>query len=140
MDSRPKRSKSRYVDVTRLPTGSKTVFVVMGVLMALGVLMLLKLFRSTPKGFRPDVRMSALDKVQALSLTRTARRESEAGRLPEAVLAWQGAIATILETPSCAADFSRRCSAPGNHRRATSTSGSATPSSCCGSPAPMNPT
>ncbi|MBX3734528.1 MAG: tetratricopeptide repeat protein [Verrucomicrobiae bacterium] len=93
MDSRPKRSKSRYVDVTRLPTGSKTVFVVMGVLMALGVLMLLKLFRSTPKGFRPDVRMSALDKVQALSLARTARRESEAGRLPEAVLAWQGAIA-----------------------------------------------
>ncbi|MFO1460562.1 MAG: hypothetical protein U1G08_14270 [Verrucomicrobiota bacterium] len=87
------RSSQRYVDFTRLPTGSKSVLVVLAVFVATGVLSLVKIFPSTPRGFLPEFRMSALDKLQAASLARGARKESEAGRVDEAVLGWQAAIA-----------------------------------------------
>ncbi|MBN8248134.1 MAG: hypothetical protein J0L84_11905 [Verrucomicrobia bacterium] len=89
---RLRRSRNRYVDFTQLPTGSRTILFVMGFLVLAGGLMLVKMFRSTPKGFRPEVRISALDKIQAASLARGARAESEAGHLSEAVLGWQAAI------------------------------------------------
>lgn len=87
------RSHQRYVDFTRLPTGSKSVLVVLAVFVATGVLSLVKIFPSTPRGFLPEYRMSVLDKLQAASLARGARKEAEAGRVDEAVLGWQAAIA-----------------------------------------------
>ncbi|MBL9172985.1 MAG: hypothetical protein JNL10_05580 [Verrucomicrobiales bacterium] len=87
------RPSQRYVDFTRLPTGSKSVLVVLGALVVLGILGLVKIFPSTPRGFLPEYRMSALDKLQAASLARSARRESADGRVDEAVIGWQAAIA-----------------------------------------------
>ncbi|MCW5558763.1 MAG: hypothetical protein KIT22_13160, partial [Verrucomicrobiae bacterium] len=90
--SRPRRSRNRYVDFTQLPTGSRTILFVMAGLMLVGTLMLVKVLRSTPKGFRPEIRMSVLDKFQAASLARGAREQAAAGHLSEAVLGWQAAI------------------------------------------------
>jgi len=80
------------VDFTQLPTGSRTILFVMGFLVLVGVLMLVKVLRATPEGFRPEVRVSVLDKIQAASLARGARKEAAAGHLAESVLGWQAAI------------------------------------------------
>lgn len=87
------------------------------ILFVLGVvglaLMLPKVWRTTPRGFEPEVRISLLDRVQAWSLKRNALR-SEGADLPEAAMrgyraAWannpadltalRGMIRTIPETP-----------------------------------------
>lgn len=94
------RSKVRYVDHTRLPTGSKTILVVLVALVAVGVLALLKIFRSTPKGFQPNIRMSVVDKLQALSLARAARKAAESGQMDESLLGWQSAIANDPGDPA----------------------------------------
>jgi tetratricopeptide (TPR) repeat protein len=96
MPDRPstsRRTKVRYVDHTRLPTGSKTILVVTAVLIGFGILSILKVFRSTPRGFRPNVRMSALDKLQAYSLAKAARQAAADGHIDDAILGWQSAIA-----------------------------------------------
>ncbi|HOW63943.1 MAG TPA: hypothetical protein P5186_24080 [Candidatus Paceibacterota bacterium] len=55
-------------------------------------LFLPKIWRASPPNFKPIIRVSGLDKVQAWSLRRTAIRASEAGRNTEAAYAWQSAI------------------------------------------------
>jgi len=58
-----------------------------------GALYLPKIWRVSPDGFEPIVRISGLDMTQNWSLKRNARKLEEAGKLPEAVEAWQGAVA-----------------------------------------------
>lgn len=58
-----------------------------------GFLFLLKIWRVTPDGFIPVVRISGLDMLQAASLRRTARQHLEAGRFPESAYCWAAAIA-----------------------------------------------
>src|SRR5262245_31446968 len=48
---------------------------------------------TSPKGFLPVVKVSLLDRVQAQSLKRTARKASASGRYDEASYAWQLAMA-----------------------------------------------
>lgn len=80
------------MDFTQLPTGSRTILYVMAGLVLVGALMLVKVLPSTPKGFRPEIRVSVLDKIQAASLARGARQQAAAGHLSDAVLGWQAAI------------------------------------------------
>ncbi|MCP5527078.1 MAG: hypothetical protein H7A47_09775 [Verrucomicrobiales bacterium] len=59
-------------------------------------LMLPKLWRTTPAGYEPEVRISILDRVQAWSLKRNALR-AERNKLPEeATRAWRAAWANNL--------------------------------------------
>ena len=61
-------------------------------LIALGaVICLPKIWVSTPPDFKPVMRVSLLDLVQARSLSATAARHAAAGRHREAAMAWQGA-------------------------------------------------
>jgi hypothetical protein len=52
-----------------------------------------KLWPMTPKGFRPAVRISLVDLLQARALAESARRSAAAGAEEEAAFAWQGAVA-----------------------------------------------
>lgn len=52
-----------------------------------------KVWRTTPEGFRPEVKVSLLDKMQAWSLRRKAQRLAAAGEHTEALQTWVGAIA-----------------------------------------------
>ena len=98
--SSSRHTKVRYVDHTRLPTGSKTILVVTAVLIGFGILTILKVFRSTPPGFRPNVRMSVLDKLQAYSLAQAARKAAAEGHVDDAILGWQSAIANDPGDPN----------------------------------------
>ncbi len=60
-------------------------------LTALG-LCLPKIWRTTPPGFLPEVRISGLDVAQAWSLRRSALRAAAAGRYHEAAFAWETAV------------------------------------------------
>jgi hypothetical protein len=64
-------------------------FVILVVFLAL---FLPKIWRTSPPGFKPVIRVSGLDKLQAWSLQRTATRASAAGRSTEAAYAWQAAV------------------------------------------------
>lgn len=60
-----------------------------------------RIWRQTPEGFNPVIRVSGLDLWQARSLRRAAEREGAAGRVEEAVQAWRSAVinnAADLET------------------------------------------
>jgi len=59
----------------------------------------LKLWRVTPAGFQPEVRISAIDKLQAWTLRRSAERAAAQGKPLEAALAWQNAIANDPANP-----------------------------------------
>src|SRR5687767_1739004 len=52
-----------------------------------------KIWVTSPKGFLPVVKISLLDRVQAGSLKRSARKAAAAGRFDEASYAWQAALA-----------------------------------------------
>jgi len=54
---------------------------------------LLKVWRVTPEGFVPVIRVSWLDMVQARTLANAAREHMAAGRLREAAHSWRGAVA-----------------------------------------------
>src|SRR5262249_53874179 len=56
-------------------------------------LFLPKIWKTTPTGFRPIVKVSGLDLVQAWSLKRTALKAEQAGQFDEANYAWQAALA-----------------------------------------------
>jgi tetratricopeptide (TPR) repeat protein len=56
-------------------------------------LFLPKMWTATPRGFRPAVKISGLDVVQAWSLKRTARAEMAAGNSERAHYAWLAAAA-----------------------------------------------
>ncbi len=55
-------------------------------------LFLPKIYRSTPEGVSPAIKMSGLDVVQAWALARTARAQQAAGNFSEALLSWRAAI------------------------------------------------
>jgi len=59
-------------------------------------LFLPRIWRQTPDGFTPVVKVSGLDLWQARSLRRAANRHLEGGRFNEAVIAWSSAIANNL--------------------------------------------
>lgn len=65
------------------------VVVVTGLAMAL---CLPKMWRVSPSGFLPIIRISVLDMAQAWSLRRTAEQATAAGQQDEAEQAWQSAI------------------------------------------------
>lgn len=69
------------------------------VLGALGGLSLLKVWQVTPSGFRPLVRVSALDLIQAQRLASSARRFAAQGRVIESATAWQNAAANNPGNP-----------------------------------------
>lgn len=74
------------------------------VLMFLALLVFLSLFlpkiwRQTPAGFHPIVRVSGLDLLQAWSLQRAARRAAAAGLHEQAAYAWRAAIANNPADP-----------------------------------------
>ncbi len=72
------------------------VVVLMAVLVAIaGPLLLLKIWRVTPPDFRPLVRVSLLDHIQARSLIRNARAAESWGDFETANLAWRAAVAKI---------------------------------------------
>lgn len=56
-------------------------------------LFLPKIWRVTPKGFLPVVKISGLDKLQAAMLRRTAQKATAAGQFDQAAHAWQAALA-----------------------------------------------
>jgi len=70
--------------------------VVMVLALSLGVLVLLgvpRLWKTTPTSFPfGEIRVSALDLVQAWSLSRAARRAEAAGQDEAALLSWRGAL------------------------------------------------
>jgi predicted Zn-dependent protease len=55
-----------------------------------------KVWRTTPEGFVPVVRVSLLDLAQSWSLSRRAGELSAAGKTEEAMLAWQAAFANNM--------------------------------------------
>lgn len=63
---------------------------------------MLKVWRATPKGFLPVVRVSAVDFVQAWALARSATQLTAEGKHEEALLAWQNAAANDLGNPDLA--------------------------------------
>lgn len=73
--------------------------VILTVICVVAVLGIPKIWNSTPSGFEPEVKVSWLDRLQARSLAKTARKEDAAGRAAEAVQAWRGAIANDLGNP-----------------------------------------
>ena len=58
-----------------------------------GLLFLPKIWVTSPKGFLPVVKVSLLDRAQAWSLKRTARKTAAQGHYDEANYAWQTALA-----------------------------------------------
>src|SRR5262245_27447373 len=62
-------------------------------LIPLGLLFILKVWRITPADFQPVVKISGLDLVQARSLRGTALQQAASGRFEEAVQSWRIAIA-----------------------------------------------
>lgn len=72
------------------------VFVSVLVLGGTSLVCLPKLWRSTPAEFRPVVRVSLLDLMQAHALRTAAERHAAQGNDRKAALAWQGAVANNL--------------------------------------------
>lgn len=71
--------------------------VILFLLAIVGVALLLpKIWRVTPDTFRPEVRISLLDRIQAWSLKRKARATEAQGLPEEAVQAWRAAWANNL--------------------------------------------
>ena len=60
-----------------------------------GPLMLLKIWRVTPPDFKPLVRVSLLDRIQAWSLARSARAAEARGDFENANQAWRAAAANV---------------------------------------------
>jgi mannose-6-phosphate isomerase len=56
-------------------------------------LFLPKMWRVSPKGFLPVVKISGLDNLQAAMLRRTAQQATAAGQFEQAAYAWQAALA-----------------------------------------------
>src|SRR5678816_713698 len=58
-----------------------------------GALYIPKIWRVSPPGFEPIVRISWLDMTQNWALKRSARKLEASGHIAEAVESWQGAVA-----------------------------------------------
>ena len=73
----------------------KVFFGLLGLLVLLAIgggLMVPKIWKSTPDGFTPEIRISGIDLLQARSRAKSARALESAGQSLEAVLAWRSAI------------------------------------------------
>ena len=62
-------------------------------------LFLPKMWVQTPDGFDPVVKISGLDRVQAWSLSRSARKREAEGKFDEAILTWRMAAGNNLANP-----------------------------------------
>ena len=69
-------------------------------LVASTAILLPKGFRSTPDGFLPVIHVALLDKVQARSLSRSAKTSETAGQIDAAILGWQLAVANDPGDPA----------------------------------------
>lgn len=74
----------------------RLVFLLMVVFVVFMALFLPKIWRVSPEGFNPVVKVSGLDLAQAWSLRRTAERAAVAGDEEEALFAWRAAVANNL--------------------------------------------
>ncbi|HOX02337.1 MAG TPA: hypothetical protein P5555_00870 [Candidatus Paceibacterota bacterium] len=76
-------------------------FLVLGVVVAaaLGALSILRLMRVSPRDFNPVIRVSALDLLQAWSLSRAARQAEQENRMEDAIHAWRSAIGNNAANP-----------------------------------------
>lgn len=82
------------------------VFFVFFLLVVIGVpLSIAKLWRVTPEDFRPEIKISLLDKLQSWSLYRSAQKAREAGNDDAAVHAWRSAIANDPANIEVCRDF-----------------------------------
>lgn len=72
---------------------SFVLIVLLALLVALG---LPKMWRMTPEGFLPEVRVSLLDLAQSWSLRRKAEELTAQGKAEDAVVAWQAAFANNM--------------------------------------------
>lgn len=77
----------------------RAAVVVLLALLVFLALFLPKIWRQTPAGVQPVVRVSGLDLLQAWSLERTARRAAAAGLYEPAAYAWRAAIANNPADP-----------------------------------------
>lgn len=92
------RSRSKELSITRfwrlrLGTGFLIVLGLAAMLGLTAILMLPKVWLSTPSDFTPQIRISVIDMLQARSLAKSARSLELAGRSAEACQAWRSAIA-----------------------------------------------
>jgi len=71
-------------------------------LVASTAILLPKGFRSTPEGFLPVIHVALLDKIQARSLSKSARSSETAGQMDAAILGWQLAVANDPGDPALA--------------------------------------
>lgn len=72
---------------------ASVLIALVGGLVAIG---LPKIWRTTPEGFLPEVRVSLLDLAQSWSLRRKAEELTAQGKSEDAVLAWQAAFANNM--------------------------------------------
>ena len=69
------------------------LFTIVSLVIVTAGIMLPKMWRRTPDGFKPIVRISGLDKLQAWSLHRSALRLEAEGKERPAIMAWERAVA-----------------------------------------------
>lgn len=91
--SRPKEMSLTRFWRLRLGTGFIVVLGLAAVLAITAVLVVPKVWLSTPADFTPQIRISVIDMLQARSLAKSARSLETAGRPVEACQAWRSAIA-----------------------------------------------
>lgn len=77
----------------------RVAFAGLVLLFAFLALFLPKIWRASEPGFRPVIKVSGLDIVQAWSLKRTALKAAAAGKHDEAGYAWQSALANNQADP-----------------------------------------
>ena len=95
------RRSFRHLEIPLLPPLLLPFWIrlacVLGLLCILfGVLMMLRIWRTTPPDFERAVKIRGINYIQAWSLKRTARKEMAAGRYDAAALAWRMAAAHNL--------------------------------------------
>jgi hypothetical protein len=77
-------------------------FIFLAIFLALS---LPRIWLTTPSGFKPVIRISALDWVQSRSLRRSAMKAAQSGRLTEAEYAWRAAVVHAPASQSLVREF-----------------------------------
>ncbi len=85
----------------------RIVLICLFVFFACGALFLPKMWTTSPKGFLPVIKVSALDLVQVWSLKRNALKSMEAGEFDHANEAWQNAVANNPADPELVRNYLR---------------------------------
>ena len=89
-------SKLANYPLLRFLLGSKAfrvILVILIVIPSLLVLALAQIWRSTPEGFDPEVKIRAVSMAQAWSLKRGAIKAAEKGQMDRAIYSWRMAVA-----------------------------------------------